>query len=154
MLSSRLVRAIEEHAEELTRGVLADLSSNPRTPAYHSLPRTELHRRIYDVYHNLGRWLGDKSEGPVAATYATLGRTRREERVPLSEVVQALILTKDHLWDYILRAGLVESPLDLYQEEELTLMLGHFFDRALYHTVRGYEGTDLPRRLGASSAAS
>lgn len=139
MLSARLVRAIEDRAEDLTREVLADLTANPRTPAYHALSPAELHRRVYDVYHNLGRWLGHGSEEPVATSYGALGRTRCAEGVPLSEVVLALVLTKDHLWAYILRAGLVESAVDLYQEEALTLMLGHFFDRAIYHTVRGYE---------------
>lgn len=139
MLSIRLIRTIEDHAEELTRGVLRDLGGNPRTPAYHHLSESELHRRIYDVYRNLGSWLGDKTEDRVEATYASLGRTRRAEGVPLSEVVYALVLTKDHLGDYIRSAGLVESAVELYQEEELTLLVGHFFDRAIYYTVRGYE---------------
>ena len=68
MLSARLVKVIEEHAEELTRGVLTDLSANARTPHYHNLPADELHRRVYDVYHNLGRWLSDKTEEHVEAT--------------------------------------------------------------------------------------
>lgn len=139
MLSARLVRVIEEHAEELTRGVLKDLATNPRTPAYHRLPPEELHRRVYDVYHNLGRWLGDKTEDHITATYGGLGRARCAEGVPLSEVVYALVLTKDHLREYIRAVGLVDSAVELYLEEELHLSIGHFFDRALYHTVKGYE---------------
>ena len=139
MLSARLVRVIEEHAEELTRGVLSDLAANPRTPAYHNLPADELHRRVYDVYHNLGRWLGDKTEDHVEATFGGLGRKRCSEGVPLSEVVYALVLIKDHLREYIRAVGLVDSAVELYLEEELHLSIGHFFDRALYHTVKGYE---------------
>ena len=139
MLSDRLVRVIENHAEELTRGVLDDLVSNELTPAYHELPRTELHNRVYDVYHNLGRWITEKAEGPIKDTYMALGRTRHAEGVPLSEVVKALILTKRHLWDYVRSAGLVDTTVELYQEEELNLMLGRFFDNAVYFTTRGYE---------------
>jgi hypothetical protein len=139
LLSARLIRVIEEHAEELTRGVLKDLASNPLTPEYHRLPPEELHRRVYDVYHNLGRWLGDKTEEHIAATYGGLGRTRCAEGVPLSEVVYALVLIKDHLREYIRAVGLVDSAVELYLEEELHLSIGHFFDRALYHTVKGYE---------------
>lgn len=139
MLSARLVRMIQDHAEDLTREVLRDLQSNPRTLAYHTLAPDELRRRVYDVYHNFGRWLGDKTEAPVEATYGALGRTRRAEGVPLSEVVYALILVKEHLRSYVLSAGIVGSAVDLYQEEELSLLTERFFDRAVYYAVKGYE---------------
>src|SRR5262245_40906937 len=99
----------------------------------------ELHRRIYDVYHHLGRWIGDKTEDQIEATYGGLGRARYEEGIPLSEVIYVLILVKDHLRAYIRAVGLVDSPVELYLEEELHLSIGHFFDRAIYHTVKGYE---------------
>ena len=139
MLSDRLVRVIENHAEELPRGVLDDLSRNELTPGYHALPRSELHDRVYNVYHNLGRWITEKAEGPIKETYMSLGRRRHAEGIPLSEVVKALTLTKQHLWSYIRSAGLVETTLELYQEEELNLMVGRFFDDAVYFTARGFE---------------
>jgi hypothetical protein len=139
MLSARLIQMIQDHAEDLTRELLQDLASNPRTPAYHKLAQDELHQRVYDVYHNLGRWLGDKSDESVEARYSGVGRTRAAEGVPLSEVVYALILIKEHLRGYIRRAGLVDSAVQLYTEEELQLMIGHFFDKALYYTVKGFE---------------
>lgn len=150
MLAARLVRMIEEHAEELTRGVLRDLQSNTRTPAYHKLSPEELHRRVYDVYRNLGRWVGDKTEGNVEASYSELGRRRRAEGVPLSEVVYALILTKEHLRTYIRSAGLADSAVDLFQEEELNLMIGRFFDKAIYFTIKGYEDATSPKHASAS----
>ena len=79
MLSARLVQIIEEHAEQLTRRVLDDVAANPRTPHYHELSPEELHRRVYDVYHNLGRWLGDQTEERLETTYGGLGRTRWRE---------------------------------------------------------------------------
>jgi hypothetical protein len=48
-------------------------------------------------------------------------------------------LTKHHLRDYIQAAGLVDSAVELYQEQELQRVLGHFFDKAIYYTVRAYE---------------
>jgi hypothetical protein len=142
MLSARLIRLIEEHAEELTRAVLDHLTTDPRTPCYQRIPRDELARRVYDVYHNLGRWLGHRSEGPIEAHYAPLGRLRRAEGIPLSEVVCALSLEKGQLREFVRRRGLADSAVELYSEEELNLMIDHFFDKALYHTVRGYEQGD------------
>jgi len=134
-----LIKLIEEHAEDLTREVLRDLAGNARTPSYNSLPADELHRRVYDVYHNLGRWLGDKTEEHLESTFGGLGRRRHAEGVPLSEVVYALVLIKDHLRGYIRAVGLVDSAVELYLEEELHLQIGNFFDNAMYQTVKGYE---------------
>jgi hypothetical protein len=139
MLAARLVRRIEDHAEEITRAVLKDLSTNPRTPAYHRLSLEELHDRVYDVYHHLGRTLGEESEEAIEAAYGELGRRRFGEDVPLHEVVYALILTKYHLRGYIRSSGIVDSAVDLYQEEDLHIRVGRFFDKAVYFTVKGYE---------------
>ncbi len=139
MLSDRLVQIIQDHAGELTQGVLNDLAKNPRTAAYHMLPRTELHNRVYDVYRNLGQWITEKAEGPVSSTYMALGRRRRAEGIPLQQVVQALIVTKRHIVSYVRSSLPVDTAVELHQEEELNLMLGRFFDNAIYFTVKGYE---------------
>ena len=36
------------------------------------------------------------------------------------------------------------SAVDLYQEEELSLLTERFFDRAVYYAVRGYETAPTP----------
>lgn len=69
--------------------------------------------------------------------------------MPLSEVVYALTLTKDHLREYIRAVGLVDSAVELYLEEELHLLIGHFFDKAVYHTVKGYESETALRKTAA-----
>jgi hypothetical protein len=139
MLSDRLVRMIEDHGEELTHALVQNLQSNQRTGSYHQLSREAIHRRAYDVYKNLGSWLNSKAEEDIEADYPALGTRREAEGVPLSEVVYALILTKYHLRDYIGGAGLVDSAVDLYQEQELHRHLGQFFDKAIYYTVGAYE---------------
>ena len=143
MAFPNLMKMVETHAEELTNEVISDLARNPKTPYFHGMPLQELHRRIYDVYHNLGRWLTEKNETNIQAVYSELGRRRHEEGVPLYEVVCAVILTKEHLWDYIRRNQGLSSAVQLYQEEELILMISRFFDKAIYHVVKGYESTRL-----------
>jgi len=139
MLSDRLIRMIEHHADELTRALVEDLRSNPRTATYHKLSREALHDRTYHVYKDLGLWLNSKADGDIEASYTELGRVRESEGIPISEVVCALTLTKYHLRDYIRAAGLVDSAMDLYQALEFQRQLGQFFDKAIYYTVRAYE---------------
>ena len=139
MLSDRLVRMIEQHAEDLTRALVENLQSNPRTASYHRLSRGAIHDRAHHVYKNLGLWLNSKAEEDIEASYTELGREREAEGIPISEVVYALTLTKYHLRDYIRAAGLVDSAVELHQEQELHHVLGHFLDKAIYYTVRAYE---------------
>ncbi len=152
MLSAHLVKLIEEHAEQLTAGLVKDLQNNPRTPAYQQLSHQELHRRAYDVYRHLGEWVGHKADDRIQARYCQLGEERHAESVSLSEVVCALILIKYHLRDYVRTAGLVNSTVDLYQLLELDRLVGQFFDKAIYYTVRGYEQAAARRQERAVAA--
>jgi hypothetical protein len=145
MLSAYLVRMIENHAEDLTRELLDDLLSNSRTKAYHGLSRDELHRRTYDLYHNLGQWLADETDASIETTYSQMARQRHADGVPLSELIYALTLAKEHLRTFVRRVGVVYSALELHREVELNLMIGHFFDRAVYFAARGYEAAQARR---------
>ena len=138
MLVGRLVTLIEEHAEELTARVVAQLREDPRTPDYRRFDDDELTARAHDVYAHLGRWLEASSESTVEDQYYRLGVTRRREEVPLSQVVAALLLTRRNLWTFVESQG-VDSILELRQQLDLELLVVRFFDRAIYHTVRGYE---------------
>ena len=139
MISSRLVAMIENRADELTRGLLAELQRNPRTSGYHKLSVNELRTRGADVYRNLGRWLMETAEADIESAYTDLGSRRRQEGIPSSQVVAALVLTKNHLIEYVKAAGLAGSALELYQELELLHLVTQFFDKAVYYTVLGYE---------------
>jgi hypothetical protein len=139
MLLPWLMRLIETHAEELTEKVVEAVRTNPRTTFLHEVSEAELKRRGFDLYHNLGRWLAEKSEAEIEATYRENGRRRFREGVPLSELIYALILMKQHLWEFIRKNDLPETATNIYGEQQLEMMVGQFFDRALYHSVRGYE---------------
>jgi hypothetical protein len=138
-LSDRLIRIIENNAEELTESTVKKLQNNPRTHAYHKLSHHEMHERCYEVYHNLGLWLWEKSEEAIQARYNQLGKTRHGEEIPLSEVLWALVLMKDRLIEYLNSTGLVGSAMELYQQQELDRLIGHFFDKAVCYTAAGYE---------------
>lgn len=139
MISVRLVAMIEDHAEQLTAGLVNDLQRDPRMSEYHRLPRLELHNRAYDVYHNLGKWTTRGSDSEIEATYTDLGKRRYHEGIPLSQVIIALVLTKNHLLEYVKTSGLSDSALDLYQELELIRVVTQFFDRAISHAAQGFE---------------
>jgi hypothetical protein len=139
MISVRLVAMIEDHAAQLTAGLVTDLQHHPRTGGYHRLSPLELHNRTYDVYRHLSKWVTKGSEGEIELTFTDLGRRRFREGIPLSEVIFALVLTQNHLLDYVKSSGLSDSALDLYQELELVQVVTQFFDKAIYYAARGFE---------------
>jgi len=150
VLSARLIELIQTHAERLTRDVLKDYATNPRTRHWNVVPAAELEQRVLSTYKNLGNWIGDPREESVQAEYEEWGRKRYRNGIPLSEVVFAVILLKQHLRKYIRDHGLVEHsrnrqdqmeilPVHLYGIQELNYLVGDFFDKALYHLARGYE---------------
>jgi hypothetical protein len=141
MLVGRLVGLIEDHADALTDRLVRKIREDPRTAAYELFDDDELADRGSRVYSHLGRWLGHTSETPVEEEYFRLGQTRRDEGVPLAEVVMALLITRRNLWQFVDSLG-ADTILELRQQLDLELLVVRFIDRAIYHTVRGYLGDD------------
>jgi hypothetical protein len=138
-LSDRLIRTIEINAEEFAEATVKKLHSSPRTEAYHKLSHRDLYNRCYEIYHNLGLWLWEKSDPAIQAQYNELGEKRFEEGIPLGQVLWAIIMTKERLLDYLGASGLGDSAMDLYQQQEFVRLIDHFFDRAVCYTGEGYE---------------
>ena len=72
--------------------------------------------------------------------YMQLGRERREEGFPLSEVLSALSLIRKHIWTFALSRGVWNRTLAIYMALELDRRIVIFFDKATFHASRGYEG--------------
>lgn len=151
MISQRLVHLIEKHAEELSRRWLKDVQQHSDTFTYHHFPEDKLRERAFDVYSQLSRWIqNEANRDQVEQIYMALGAERYREGFQLSEVVKALILTKRHLWFFILEQGLFDSATELYQILELYNSVILFFDRAVHFTVKGFEKeAGLQRKLPA-----
>ena len=81
----------------------------------------------------------NKSESEIKAAYEELGAERFREGVPLHEVIQALILTKQHLIEFIRSRGLPGTALEIFGELELRTKANQFFDSAIYFMAAGYD---------------
>jgi hypothetical protein len=134
-----LMKQIETHAEQLSEQVIQAVRTSPRTRSMGQLSEEELRNRFFDLFRNFGRWLSEKNEDEIEAIYGEIGRRRCREGMPLNDLVYALILVKQHVWDYVVKNLMPASEGRLYEEERFGEMVGKFFDRALYHTIRGYE---------------
>jgi hypothetical protein len=74
------------------------------------------------------------------ATWASeIGARRARQSIPLSEVVQAIVLTKENLWEFLKSESVMDRAVEIMGELELLQMLEMFFDRAIYYAALGYE---------------
>ena len=135
----RLVQLIEMHSDRLAETMLMKLQSCDKCASFERVPREEFRQREYEIYGHLGEWLTDKREEDVARRDEELGLRRERQGVLLSELMYAIILTREHLWDYLQHETKVEKPAELFGEVEMLKLLEQFFDRAMYYAARGYE---------------
>ena len=150
MIAERLVELIEINAARLSADVAGDLALNVRTPGFRAVRQPDLEERIFQIVHHLGSWIGDRRSEKVKAEFADWGRRRFDQGIPLSQIIYAILVLKQHLRRYIRDHGLVEAsfprveqdyvlPMHLNSLQELNAQVGLFFDEALYHLAYGYE---------------
>jgi len=140
MLGSRLVGLIERNSNELAEGLAAKLCNSSRTTDFCEIPPDELARGAHEIYSNLSDWLLTKTESDIEVRYTAIGAKRAEQEVELSQLVWAILMSKEHLWAFLQREGFVTGPVELFGELELLQLLDQFFDRAMYYAVVGHTG--------------
>lgn len=139
MLAVRLVRLIENHSEQLARGLTEKVWNSPKCGDLHKVPADELQARTHEIYRNLSDWLMNKTEAEVERRYTELGARRARQGVAFSHFVWAITATKEHVRAFVQREGFADSAMELHGELELLHLLDQFFDRALYYAAVGYE---------------
>jgi predicted transcriptional regulator len=139
MIALRLVRLIEDHSDELVNDLLGKFKSSEHTQDMTKVPEHELRQRVHEILNHLGEWLLDKKEEDVRRRYVELGLRRTSQGVSLTSFCWAMVLTKQHIRDFIARQGFLRGALEMYGELELLQMLDQFFDHALCYAAEGYE---------------
>ncbi len=139
MLAYKFVRMIEQHSENLAESLLRRVQHSPLTMEYKKVPPGELKDRVREIYQHLGTWLLEKSELEVERRYADIGARRAQQGVPLSQVIWAIVLTKENLWEYIRDESIPDRPVEVFGELEILRLLDQFFDRAICAVALGHE---------------
>lgn len=141
MIYRKFIVLVEDHSELLTQNWIHSIKNNPSTEGYKRLPYDILHGRIFDVYNRLGNWLSEDEPKykKTAEHFMRLGRERASEGLKASEVISALLLSRDILWKYISNSGLISNSLEIHQALEFYEKIVLFFDKAAYYVSLGYE---------------
>lgn len=145
MFGTRFVNLIESHSERLAEILIRKVENEERLRDYRKIPLKEVKERAEEIYHHLSDWLLTKTEAEIESRYMEIGARRAMQGVSLSSVIYALSLTKENLWDYLKREGLVEHYHELCQEIDFLQQVEQFFDRATFYAARGYERSHTAR---------
>ncbi len=141
MLSDALVRLISKQAHEIGEKWIEDVISHPTTPTYALVDRNALRELAVGALSQFSRWLGNEENREVAGFYRSLGSERRRMGFGLNEVISSLSLFRKHISTYAMQHGVYRGAMDAYSALELVHRIVLFFDRAIYHTVRGFLDT-------------
>lgn len=154
MVSKKLVREIERNAGKLATDLVEALRHDRRASAYEDLTDAQYRGVVRDLYSNLGDWLESRTWNKLRKTYELKGRERCHGGMPLEQLVYSLTQTKHQLLEFI-RKSLPGESSDHDQELNLVLAVSDFFDRAIYHTICGYEDARRTKeRVGATAKES
>lgn len=141
MLSDSLIGFVNESIPLVARLWLADVRSNRSTAAYTRLDPDALLAECTTSLQQLGRWLeGESTEEQIKRSFRELGARRQAQGVPLHELLSAIMLLKRQIWAHARSQGVWQRPMEMYRVMELQSRFAVFFDRAMYHSARGYAG--------------
>ena len=69
--------------------------------------------------------------------------SRASQRVPVSEVIWVIVLTKENLWEFIQKEAVLERPVEVFGELEMLQLLEQFF-------AQGLMAIEVPEAYGGS----
>jgi len=140
LAAQRQVRLMETHSDGLAASLLDRTGQSEKTRNYvDKVPPDDLRQRVYEIYHHLGQWLITKQEADVEQRYLEIGGLRCRQGVLLSQLIWAILLVKDNLFDFLNREAAIERPSEVFGELEILQLLDQFFERAVYYAAVGYE---------------
>lgn len=139
IIANKFVRLIEENHQGIVEHFMNDILKNPKTNAYRNFDKQRLYEIGNRVYRELSKWiLQSMNKDEVENLYIDLGKMRKEEGIPESQVFQALVLLKRHMWLFI-KKQMENDIKDYKQAMDISDKVVLFFDRAAYYMMVGYE---------------
>jgi hypothetical protein len=138
-LPYRLVKLIEKHGDALAAELYDRVDHSPLLPGYKNVPAEELRTCVQEIYSHLGDWLLANNQKAIEIRYKQIGARRASQNVAFHELLWAIVLTKETLWEYMREESTEDGPAELHGELDMLQRLDQFFDRAQYCAAIGYE---------------
>jgi len=137
MLGLKLVHLIERHSAELAAGLTKRVLESERTCDFRKISPHRLELTAAEIYRNLGEWLLYKTDADIGERFQAIAATRVANGVGLHQFIWAMVISRDHLWQFLQENAMADGIVELSGRMELQEMLSRFFDSAMYYGVLG-----------------
>ena len=152
MRAPKLIQHLKDDADGMSERLLEKIRSSRKcSELLQEVPAEEHKRYAVDVYHNLMMWLVAENDFSLEH-YVGLGKLRAQQGVPFSDLLWAVCITREYLWEYIQQECLIEEPVEFWGGVMLLRSLNQFFDRALYLALLGYQMASGAEVTGSQAA--
>jgi hypothetical protein len=140
MRALKLVQHVKANADRTTEGLIRKIRrSNRCADLLLNVPAEEHKRDALGMCLDLTDWLATETDSIVDESYVALGVRRAQQGIPFNQVLWAVCIARDYLWEYIQQECLLDEPVEFWGGVNLLRSVNQFFDRALYFTLAGYQ---------------
>ena len=153
MRALKLVHHMKTNADRMSESVIQKIRASDKcTELLRKVPPAEQSRYGLDIYSDLTAWLATGAESSIEEHYVALGMRRARQGVPFTNLLWAVCIVRENLWEYIEQECLIEEPVEFWGGVDLLRSLNQFFDRTLYFTLMGYQKAGKGELIGAPAA--
>ena len=139
VFADKLVDVLERHTEEIATQWGKSVSSNARTPSFHSLNPDQYVPHAKRFYKNIGKlYFSKKPHTEEMEYFLNFAEEMYEAKVPLHEVMYALTLMRRHIWLFADFNVLFITTLDMHQAVESINRTITMFDHIIYSVIKRY----------------
>lgn len=139
MITNKFVRLVEENNQAIVEHFMNDVLKHNKTVSFRNFDQQTLYNIGSRICKELSSWVAkDLPKEKVEEYYIKIGRERKSQGFFVSEVFQALVILKRHMWLFI-RDNLENNIEELSQALALNDRVVLFFDRATRGLLLGFE---------------
>ena len=153
MRAPKLVQHMKANADGMAERLMERIRNSDRCSALsHRVPAEEHKRYALGIYRDLIDWLQGETDSVVEQRYVGLGVQRAHQGVPFSDLLWAVCIAREDLWEYIQQECLLEEPVEFWGGVMLLRSVNQFFDRASYFALVGYLNAGRSELTGVPAA--
>ncbi|MDD5289139.1 MAG: hypothetical protein PHY28_08540 [Dehalococcoidales bacterium] len=141
-LADRLMDFCDQNAEQIAEQWYKNLIANQRTPTFHTVSKESCLRHAVFLSKNLRRmYFADNPYQEVISILDASGYAEEQysRRIPLPEVLYALILIRRQIWLNAEASAIFHTPNEMYPVLLSSNRILLVFDYALYIVTQKYE---------------
>jgi hypothetical protein len=143
IIADKLMDLCFRSSGEIAEHWYKSVSTSPRTPAFHALPKDLLIRQASTFFKNMKTmYFAENAVDEVHQLLDKMGYVEAliAKDVPLAEIIYALILMRRHIWLYAdTQCIFSDTPMDIFQQSESINRVVLVFDYIVFLVVQKYE---------------